>query len=521
MHKVVNLFKRNKQVLKLAYPIFFELFLSIVIGMVDQFQLSFDQTAVNAIGQVNAITTLINITYQVLTTASLILITQYNGKKDKVNAERIYQVSFYFNLIISSLFSLLLFFLSPQFVDLILSKSDSSEKLIVREKAILYMQITGSWVVLTALTQTFGTFLRANKKMIQTTIVSIIMNVINVIGNSIAIYGVSKSDPSNNVGIIGVAVASTISKFICVIVIICIYAKYVHVSLSPIKSFKNFSFNSLKKLLIVGIPSAGETFSYNFAQTVVLFVINMFVDFKVQGNIKSYANNLASFIYIFASSLSLAMQVIEGELISTKKKEEAKKLMMDTQKISCIFSFVMSIIILAISYPLFSYLLRASIKENPYITICNTQMKILDVVLIIFSLSIILEQGRAFNIVYVKGLQSAGDIFIPVISAIICCWTIAVGGNYLFGYVLKLGVIGTFIANTIDECTRGVIFYIRVKSDVWKKKNLLKDKKDKYVPLEVVEPLKQISYESNSEKENINIQKEIESKLTNNQTKNE
>lgn len=487
MAKIFSVFKSNKELLKLTLPIFLELILGIFIGFVDQFQLSYDQNGVNAIGQVNTIVVLVNVTFQVLTTASIILITQYNGKNDKQNAEKVYRIAFYFNLVVSSIFSIFLFFFAEQFISLL-----KVEKEIIRHKAVLYMQFTGSWVVIQALISTFGSFLRANKKMMQSTYVSIIMNVLNVAGNAIAVYLIAKKDPSTDTGIIGVALSSTISKLVCLIVIVIMYIKYVGVSLSIIKTFKHFSFQTFKKLIMIGVPSAGETFSYNFAQTISMIIINQFLYPDVQGNIKMYISNVCTFVYIFASAISQAMQVQEGALIVNNKKEEAKKLIKDTRLMASIISFFMSVVILAIAYPLFSYLLKTTIEISPEISIANTQMYIINIVLIILSFNILLEQGRASNIVLVKGLQASGDIFVPVITAIISCWAIAVGGTYIFGTVCKLGVIGVFIANTIDECLRALIFYFRLQSDVWKKKNLIKSKEieQNIVPLEEVEPLK-------------------------------
>lgn len=478
MFKSLNIFstfKKNKSLIKLALPIFLELLLGIVIGFVDQFQLSYDQKGVNAIGQVNTIVMLVNITFQVLTVASLILITQLNARKNTIEARKVYQVAFYFNLIVSVTCSLILFFFAREILSLL--KPDPS----VMDKAVLYMQFTGAWIVIQAMISTFGSFLRANKKMIQTTIVSFIMNILNIGGNAIAIYFVNHQNAATNSGVIGVAVSSTVSRIVALAIVIIMYIKYVGVNLSFIKMVKSHPNKTLVQLLKIGIPSAGETFSYNFAQMVILLVINStfvsFTNITIQANIKSYISNITSIIYIFASGFSQAMQVQEGELISTDRKEEAKTLILETRRMSCFFSLVFSILVLAISYPLFSFLLRTSIEESPTLGVGlnQTQISIPIICVIILSFNIILEQGRASNIVLVKGLQSAGDIMFPVISAIVSCWSVAVFGTYIFGSVLKLGVIGVFIANLLDECLRATVFYFRLRSNVWMKKNIIKD----------------------------------------------
>ena len=48
-----------------------------------------------------------------------------------------------------------------------------------------------------------------------------------------------------------------------------------------------------------------------------------------------------------------------------------------------------------------------------------------------------------------------------------------VGGAYLFGVALGLGVIDVYIGLTIDECVGGTIMVIRRKTGKWEKKVLI------------------------------------------------
>ena len=84
-----------------------------------------------------------------------------------------------------------------------------------------------------------------------------------------------------------------------------------------------------------------------------------------------------------------------------------------------------------------------------------------------------LELGRAINITLVRALQTSGDVVFPTLLAVIFCWFVAVIGSYLFGVVFKLGIVGVWIAMTIDELVRAVIFIIRLKRGSWKKRNLV------------------------------------------------
>ena len=110
MKYLINTFKRNTYLIKLALPIFLELILQMLIGSVDQLMLTGNKTAVNGIIQANTLTNLVLIVFSVLSTASIILITQLNASGNKESADKIYALSFYFNLVIGILFSAFLYF---------------------------------------------------------------------------------------------------------------------------------------------------------------------------------------------------------------------------------------------------------------------------------------------------------------------------------------------------------------------------------------------------------------------------
>ena len=81
-----------------------------------------------------------------------------------------------------------------------------------------------------------------------------------------------------------------------------------------------------------------------------------------------------------------------------------------------------------------------------------------------------LEIGRTANIVLTKCLVAVGDVLFPVTIGIIFMWLIAVLVGYYFGVHLGMGLVGIWVAMTIDECMRGILFVIRFKSGRWKTK---------------------------------------------------
>ena len=70
--------------LKLTWPVFVELILQMLVGNMDQFMVGqYSQLSVGAIGNANQILNVLIITFSVISTAAMILISQYLGANDR------------------------------------------------------------------------------------------------------------------------------------------------------------------------------------------------------------------------------------------------------------------------------------------------------------------------------------------------------------------------------------------------------------------------------------------------------
>ena len=112
-------FKRPGVLFSLTWPIFVELILQMLMGNIDQMMISkYSQTAVAAVGNANQILNFLVLAFNVLCTASIILITQYKGAKQEDKVEQIYSLSVIVNLVISVVISLIIFLFNGVFFDL-------------------------------------------------------------------------------------------------------------------------------------------------------------------------------------------------------------------------------------------------------------------------------------------------------------------------------------------------------------------------------------------------------------------
>lgn len=459
---LIRVFKRNGPLIKLAFPVFLELILSVAMGYVNQFLLAGIPLASNGVSQSNQISNIFVVSFSVLSSSSLILLSQLLGKNEKEAVGKIYSLSFFINLVLGMLVAGILvgfsFFVFP------LMGVDEA----VIPYAKLYTIVSAPGVIFLALNNVFSSFLRANKRMAFPTVIAFLTNVINAAVAAIfiwAIPGLSELDK-----LIGVAVASDLSRLVGLVASYFFFRFGIGGRLS-LKCLRPFPAHLFKKLLAIGLPTAGETLSYNASQLVLSVIVNLSVSVLEQ-NLRNYLMTFTSLIYLFASGSGIAMQVSEGLLLGAGNKEEANRLVLDVGTMARTVSFLMSLLFTGLAYPVFLALMAPAVSD-PAVNVGGLSIETVALMAVYLMLiDIVLDQGRASNLVYVKALETSGDISFPVLCSIFTSWLFTVGASALLSIVFGLGVYGAFIGAALDECVRAVLFYVRWKRGGWKKRNL-------------------------------------------------
>lgn len=116
---------------------------------------------------------------------------------------------------------------------------------------------------------TFGAILRSHSFTKDAMYVTVGMNILNVIGNYLFIFGPFGIPV---LGVIGVAIVTIVSRLLGTIILLLLLYKRVKGEL-PFSYLVTFPKKELKTLLKIGIPSAGEHLAYNTSQIMITFFI--------------------------------------------------------------------------------------------------------------------------------------------------------------------------------------------------------------------------------------------------------
>lgn len=442
--------KKEVSVFKLTWPIFIELTLQMLVGNMDQFMISrYSENSVAAIGNANQVLNLLVLTFSIISLATTILLTQYIGSNNLKKVTTLYTLSMVVNIVFSIVVGAVLVLFNRQ----IFGFMQVQPELMADARA--YISIIGGFIFLQAVLMTFSAIFRSNTLMRETMIISAVVNIINVIGNVILINGLG---PVPALGVTGAAISSNLSRFFGILIYLYLFKKRLNARIS-FHYLKPFPTELLKKLLGIGIPAGGENISYNLTQVILQKFINSFGVFAA--TTKVFASMLAWFSYLYVMAVSQASQIIIGYMIGRNELDEAKEKGMKTLKSATLVSIGVSLILWLLGDFIFGIF-----SNNPEVISLGKKIMFVE---------IFLEIGRAGNILLIRCLQVAGDIKFTVQVAIVSMWLISVGLGFLLGVVLKLGLVGVWIAMAVDELVRASIYFYRWKSDIWRSKLLLKD----------------------------------------------
>ncbi|MCR5250049.1 MAG: MATE family efflux transporter [Lachnospiraceae bacterium] len=422
----------NTPLLILAGPMFLELLLNTMLNNVDTLMLShYDEYAVGAVGNANTIMFMMNILFNVIATATSVVVAQYLGAKRYEKMNMIYTLAIMVNLVVGVVLSATFCAANPLIMNFLHVSPE------MRPYSMTYIYIVGGGGFLTAVFNVMVQILRCNGYTKIGMWVTFAINIINIGGNYLFLYGPLAH---LQIGVAGVAISTVAARFLAIIAVFVFFfvTKTGKISLRYLNPFPG---RLLGKMVRIGLPTAGENLTYNLYQTTLLSFVNGMGNDAV--NARSYCNSLISFAMIFSNASAMATQIITGHLVGAGKSEEAYKRVFRTLRTS----MPITIALASLNAVFCRYTLQL-FTENTHIIELGQMIMIVD---------IFVEAGRCLNMTFVSSLKAAGAYIFPFIMGILCNWGLGLTMGYLAGVALGIGVAGIYAGTATDECIRGLI----------------------------------------------------------------
>lgn len=437
--------KHNQfSIFHLTWPIFLELFLFMLMGLMDTFMLSaVSDEAAAGVGAANQYIQIAILLLEVVGIGAAIVVAQYLGSRKFQEASQISALAITMNILLGLVISSYFIFFADELMSVLHVQGD------VYNYASQYLFIVGGGIFLQALINVSAAIIRVHGATKQVMYVSFGMNIIHVILNYLLIFG-TLGFPE--LGVKGAAISSIVSRLIVLLVFIWMLYNTMEVRIQ-LHDYKNFSKDYVKKILSIGFPAAIEQVMYQACQLVFLFYATFLGAEALAA--RQYAMNISMFTYLFAAAIGMGTAIIVGRRVGANEKMEAYEQVWKSVKWAFGVTVLMVLLVAIFRYPLMDLF-----TDNP--TVIEMGVSVL-------LLSVLLETGRTFNIVIINSLRAAGDAKFPVIVGGFSMVLGSLSLGYLFTFHFHMGLTGIWLAIAIDEWTRGIIMSFRWRSKKWEK----------------------------------------------------
>lgn len=438
----------NRYLKALIIPLLIETLLSVTIGMMDTIMVArVGEHAVSGVSLIDSIANLLIFLFSAFATGGAVIASQYLGRKEERNACFSAKQLMYLSLAFSLAVSLLMLIFRRPVLDIIYGHIESD----VMDAALAYFTpIIISFPFLAVLNSCNALFRSMGKSRI-TMIVAIIMNLINVSGNALFIYGFGMET-------FGAGLASLLSRMTA-----CFYMVYkvtrpeeqIHV-LEPLKF--EVDLPMIKRILKIALPSGIENSVFHIGKILVSSTVASFGTASIAAN--AVFNALSTFANIPGSAIGMASVTVIGQCCGAREYDQAsyygKKLLGLTFLMMGVTCFVI-------------FMLTPELTKLYNLSDAAYSLAVMTIRLNMFQT--LLFWPPAFTIP--NFLRAAGDAKYTMIVSIASMWIFRVMLSVILGVYLGMGFLGVCWGMFVDWYCRGIFFVTRFLKGKWKTKTVV------------------------------------------------
>ena len=438
----------NKYLYALIMPRVIEVFLSVAVGMADTMMVSqAGEAAVSGVSVINNIQNLLVFLLSAFGTGGAVVASQLIGKgeneKASYSAKQLMNISIIFSTVVSIIF----FIFRYSSVRLIFGSLEEN----VFISAIEYFVPILISMPFLAIQTSGNALLRSMGKSKETMLVSILVNIINVVGNAILLF-------SFDMGAMGVGIATMISRIAGAVITFALLLDkraliYIDKPLKP-----EFDIKMISLILRIALPSGIENCIFHIGKILVASLIASLGTSAIAAD--AVLNNIGTFNNITGSAIGMAAVTIIGQCAGSGEFEQVKYYARKLILLSMASMAAMALI-LYVSCPALVGIYNLG-PESSELALSVTRLCLIQGILF-WPLSFVLP-----NI-----LRATGDAKYTMGVSIVSMWSFRVLLSWLFAETFKMGLAGVYWGMYADWYCRSLFYSIRLKSEKWKTKRVV------------------------------------------------
>ena len=385
-----------------------------------------DQNAMAAVSLATQIQFVQNMILGVVVSVIGILGAQYWGKGDKVVLGKLFGMGIRHCVVIS-----VAFFIGCVFVPRYLMRLFANDETLIAI-GVKYLKIAGWSYLLTGVSQCYMAIMKVSEHVPRTAWISSVTVVINIILNSIFIFGLF-GVPAY--GAEGAAIATLIARVIEVLW--CIVSSYQN-SFIRLELRNLFSFERLlaKDYWHCALPLLGAYLFWGVGFTSYTAIIGQLGPDAAASN--AIAAGVRDLMCCLCNGLCTAGGILIGNELGAGRLDQGRKYGDRLAILSYIIGFFCTFVILAI-IPVVKHYMKLTDKAQGYLV----------GMFVILSIYMI---GRCVNTIIINGIFSAGgDTMFDFYSLAVCMWGLAVPCALISAFWLHWHVLIVYSCTCLDE----------------------------------------------------------------------
>ncbi len=430
----------KKDLMKLIIPLIIEQFLLVTVGLADSMMVSnVGEAAVSGVSLVDSINILLIGLFSAMSTGGSVVAAHLLGKKEEKSACSAGEQLIAAIVILSGIVMVIALLFGRG--ALVLLYGDVTADVMSNARTyFLYSALSYPMIAVynacAALFRTMG-----NSKISMK--ISIIMNIMHVLLNALFIFGMG-------LGVAGAAISTLISRaFAAVTLFILLKNTKLPIHIGKIRSFR-MDLNMIKKILHIGVPNGLENSVFQIGKILVQGIIAGLGTSAITAN--AVAGTIGGFGVLPGSAVALALITVVGQCMGAGDYDGIKNYTKRLMKYSYIIIILLNLLII-LMLPLILKLYGLSDETS---TLAR-QLIMYHCILssLIWPLSFALPSA----------LRATYDVKFTMWISLVSMWVWRIAFSYVLAIYFGMGVLGVWIAMTIDWLFRSICFVTRFKKE--------------------------------------------------------
>ncbi|QXP78174.1 MULTISPECIES: MATE family efflux transporter [Winogradskyella] len=281
---------------------------------------------------------------------------------------------------------------------------------------------------------------------------TIVANLLNVAINYILIFG---KFGFPEMGIVGAAVGTLVSRFVMVAYLWCLLAKR-EKSKAYVTNLKFFNLSKapIKKLTNLGLPSALQMFF-----EVGIFTAAVWLSGTLGANAQAanqIALNLSSMTFMVATGLSVAAMIRVGNQKGLKDYSALKRIAESIFMVGFIFAVLFALLFVVFH----KFLPTMYVDLDDPINIVDTT-EVVTVAATLLLAAAVFQITDSLQVIALGALRGLQDVKIPTVITFISYWVIGFPISYYLGKEEAYGSLGIWIGLIVGLSVAAIMLFIR------------------------------------------------------------